>query len=135
MPRKSRTYDSYTNVCTATGRRLWQLEIETIAFGSYEFGEPSSPLMPTPVWKDITEKHFPGCDVFSLKTLVKRTPYTDWRSMRNAITSCGSSVHFVQDGPVWATAANSFDAGIARVIQATAARESAHQFRVITDCS
>lgn len=118
-------HSGFVNVCSMTGRRLWDLEIQTLAFGSYEFGEPPSPEIPEADWKSIVASYFPGCDVFSFKEMVKRTHYSDWRSMVRAITACRSGVHFFRDGPVWATKINSFDFGIAKVIGMRAEREAA----------
>lgn len=117
----------YVNVQSLTGVPLSRLENETEAFGCYNFY--ARPWMPVADWNDIIQEYFPGCDGFSMKELAKGTPYSDWRSMKRAITLSGSLVHFVQDGPVWATAQNSFDVGIARVIEARQETEQETYFK------
>jgi len=109
------------------GVRWWELAYgdmtRTELFNGYRLNGPWIPAC------DLTEmltECFSGMTLFSKKEMVKRTHYTDWRSMVRAITKCGSEIHFFQDGPIWATVENSFDAGIARVIEISATRESAH---------
>jgi hypothetical protein len=124
----NRALSDDTKVQSSTGIRWWQLSQQTEMFYGYEL---RGPWMPTIDWKDMAAENFPGCSIFSKKELVKRTPYGDYRSMMRAISSCGSEVHLFKDGPIVATAPNSFDAGIARVIEKAAASEAANYFATV----
>lgn len=103
----------YVNVQSMTGLPWWRLETETDAFWDYGFG--GNPWMPVGTWNDIVYENFPGCNVFSKKTMAHSARYTDGRSFERAITQVGSAYHFFQDDPIWATATCSFSAGPAHV--------------------
>jgi len=125
----SEVRSGYVNMQSLTGVRLWELEEKTRAFHRYDFGIIPDPYIPELHWNRIVAEYFPGCGRFSMKELAKGTPYSDWRSLKRAITACGSEVHFFCDGPIWATAQNSFDAGITRVIEAQQEREQETYFK------
>jgi len=117
-------------VQSLTGVRWWQLPEETDAFACYDL---CGPWIPERDWADIVSECFSGCTDFSMKARVERSPfYGDWRSLTRAITGCGSLVHFVKDGPVWATVPDSFDAGIARVIETRQEKERETYFKAVS---
>jgi len=119
----------FFNACSKTGVRPWQLEEQTRAFFRYDFGYYPSGWIPERDWQTIAASHFPGCDA-SLKELVKNSScYSDWRSAERAITAAGSAVHFITDGPVWMSTQNSFNAGMARVVEMRQAAEAKNYFR------
>ena len=106
----------YVNAQSMTGTPLRRLEEKTRAFTRYDFGIKPDPWIPEADWNRIASRHFPGCDIFSLKEMTERSErYSDWRSLERVVTSTESSMHFFRDGPIWATAVTSFDEGIQRV--------------------
>lgn len=135
MPRNIRevsdTHSGYVNVESKTGVRLWQLE-KTEAFESYDLRNDDlspNPWMPIGEWNGIMQDYFGGADVF-LKELAAQSPYTDWRSLKRAITRAGSCMHFHQDGPLWVTTQNSGAVGIDRVVQVGNKAEQGGWFQI-----
>lgn len=108
----------YVNVQSLTGVPVWRLETETRTFSDYPFrmDAADAPWISQADWNRIATKHFPGCEMFSLKEMAEKSErYSDWRSLERAVTNTGSLIHFFRDGPIWATAVSSFDHGIERV--------------------
>lgn len=103
----------YINVQSMTGFPRWRLEHETEFLRDYDFG--GSPWMPMFDWNDIVLEYFPGCKIFSYKTMANSAGYSDWRSFDRAVTRTGSAFHFFQDGPVRVTMVSSYNAGVRRL--------------------
>lgn len=106
------------NVQSLTGVPVWRLETETRTFSGYPFrmDAADAPWIPQADWNRIAPKHFPKCEIFSLKEMTERSKrYSDWRSLERAVTNTGSLMHFFRDGPIYATVVSSFDAGVERV--------------------
>ena len=117
----------YVNVQSETGLPCWRLENETETFRSYDFR--GNPWIPLGTWNDIVEEDFPGCNVFSKKTMAHSAGYSDWRSWQRAVTQTGSEYHLFQDGPLWITTCVSYSAGSAHVRETLQDRERAGQGR------
>lgn len=106
----------YVNVQSMTGVPLRCLEEKTRAFARYDFGINPDPWISEADWNRIAAKHFPKCEIFSLKEMTERSKrYSDWRSLEHAVTNTGSLMHFFRDGPIYATVVSSFDAGVESV--------------------
>src|ERR1051326_285679 len=90
----------YVNVCSLTGAPVWRLE-KTEAFGN-DYRHADGALMPAADWQRISATAFPGCDVFSIKTMANSAGYSDWRAFERAITRAGSAMHLVTQGPAYA---------------------------------
>jgi hypothetical protein len=126
----SDVHSGYVNVQSKMGVRLMELQLleDCEDFYSYE-----SPWIPEKDWVRIRGTWFPGADR-NIKELAKGTPYTDYRSVKRAITRSGSLMHFYQIGSAWMTAQNSFDFGIQRVIQAQHEKKAKNYFVSVTNC-
>lgn len=121
----SNVHSEQVNVQSMIGVSIGRLQTKTGAFSDYDFH--GNPWIAEPDWVDIIPENFPGVDpeqaVYSLKMGVKRTPYSEWRSLKRAITNTGSLVHLYQDGPLQVTMPSSFDYGVARLIAENEKRE------------